>query len=396
MSGVLEEAMNLWSYGLNGVPDKCVCADHIEDTAVRQFVKRNGEKGCCDYCGKTKAVAELEKVMIFLMETVCNFYTEAAEFAPYNSAEGGYLTQTFDGWEILEDKFQLEINNSKLYDDMRDSIDYGRSWASEQEFHGTGPDRRFLSWEKFTHIVKHRVRYQFQYYTDYSDTWEVPIDPARILKEIGKLVKKYKLYSVLSEGQRLHRARQHSNEDTPNKKEELCAPDDRFTKNVNRMSPAGISMFYAAFELETALLETLYEDDEMKKITHVQFGLKSSVNVIDLSKLPDVPSPFDQNKREKYLEIVFLHSLVRDLAKPIKRNGMVHIKYVPTQIITEYFRYGLKQQIDGLIYPSTKNKGKKAIVLFYGHYESMEHLQFVEATLETHEIEEYKDLFKEL
>ncbi|MEZ8193165.1 RES family NAD+ phosphorylase [Vibrio sp. 1F279] len=50
------------------------------------------------------------------------------------------------------------------------------------------------------------------------------------------------------------------------------------------------------------------------------------------------------------------------------REDRAHIDYVPTQIVTEYFKLIFKYEnelsFDGIIYPSSKSKGKKAIVLF--------------------------------
>lgn len=59
---------------------------------------------------------------------------------------------------------------------------------------------------------------------------------------------------------------------------------------------------------------------------------------------------------------------ISDFTKPIERSDREHIDYVPTQIVTEYFRHIFKlndkTNIDGVIYPSSKNQGKKAIVIF--------------------------------
>ena len=58
---------------------------------------------------------------------------------------------------------------------------------------------------------------------------------------------------------------------------------------------------------------------------------------------------------------------ISDFTKAIQRSGYEHIDYVPTQIVTEYFRHvfkiGDQINIDGIIYPSSKNEGKKAIVI---------------------------------
>lgn len=61
-------------------------------------------------------------------------------------------------------------------------------------------------------------------------------------------------------------------------------------------------------------------------------------------------------------------------------DGREHIEYVPTQIITEYFRYKFAtkkiEKIDGIIYPSSKDRRMNACVLFMDHWESLDKLIF--------------------
>jgi hypothetical protein len=66
------------------------------------------------------------------------------------------------------------------------------------------------------------------------------------------------------------------------------------------------------------------------------------------------------------------------LSKSIEKDGREHIEYVPTQIVTEFFRYPFSEDnkisIDGIIYPSSKNIGKKACVLFFDSNKCKEEL----------------------
>jgi hypothetical protein len=159
MSLVMEDAMEHWDRGLSSVPDKYVCSAHIEDYAVRLFVKRNGEKAHCDYCNKNRSVVSLEQLMFFLTDTLQHFYTDPANFMSYDSSEGGYLGE-FDGpWEMLE-SLGLEVEDSNLYDDMFDSIDHSSAWADEGV---KKSDFKYESWLNFSYFVKHQSRYLFSY-----------------------------------------------------------------------------------------------------------------------------------------------------------------------------------------------------------------------------------------
>ncbi|WP_165741461.1 RES domain-containing protein, partial [Pseudoalteromonas sp. Z1A6] len=67
---------------------------------------------------------------------------------------------------------------------------------------------------------------------------------------------------------------------------------------------------------------------------------------------------------------------IKDFTKPIERADRVHIDYVPTQIVTEYFRHILSKKesmkVDGVIYPSSKNKRHKAVVIFADNEQCVE------------------------
>jgi len=64
----------------------------------------------------------------------------------------------------------------------------------------------------------------------------------------------------------------------------------------------------------------------------------------------------------------YLEDFVTDISKEIEKDGREQIDYVPTQIVTEHLRYVYNDEnngkIYGLIYPSSKNKGKNSVVIF--------------------------------
>ena len=64
---------------------------------------------------------------------------------------------------------------------------------------------------------------------------------------------------------------------------------------------------------------------------------------------------------------MFLHQFARDIAKCVKKDGREHIEYVPTQVVTEFFRRVFTepggQSVDGILYTSSKT-GAGCCVLF--------------------------------
>ncbi|HBC3478543.1 TPA: RES family NAD+ phosphorylase, partial [Vibrio cholerae] len=57
-----------------------------------------------------------------------------------------------------------------------------------------------------------------------------------------------------------------------------------------------------------------------------------------------------------------------DFTAPVRKDGLEHIDYVPTQVVSEHFRFIHKtkegKKVDGIIYPSSKFNKRNAIVLF--------------------------------
>ena len=382
MSGAYDEYLEMSDKGLSSVPDKQVCAGHIDEKFIGGFIRRNGERGTCDYCGRETTVLHLEEVMSYIMDAVSSWYTDPANFMGYNSREGGYQGTVYDGWEIINEVFELDIDPTALFNDMEASIDYSKAWADENHYYDDEADILSYQWDYFKNVVKHRSRYLFgNTSTLFSDDYSVK--PFDILRDIGRKVNKFGLVRSLPAGTLIHRCRQHPRAEQISSAEQICSPKKEYAVNPNRMSPAGISMFYGAFDPVTCHLETLDKTDKKKRFyTTAAFATRRDLNVIDLTRLPAIPSPFDEKRRKDYYAIVFLRSFVADLSKAIARDSHVHIEYVPTQIITEYFRYTYSdrrsagRKIDGIIYPSSRHHGKPACVLFMDHKESLAELEF--------------------
>lgn len=381
----MEMAEELYQHGLSSGPDNNVCKNHFSDKTVKRFISENGSKIRCDYCKKGDLSVDLETLMKFLLQTVRYYYKDPVDFAYFESSEGGYLIEHTDAWEILQDCFGLDIDDQVLFDDMADWIDYSRTYADEKAMYGEGHYHLPDTWDYFCYLVKHKVRYMFPNIRD--DTDRLSRRPADILDKLKAIVNRYNLVKPLADGHQFWRCRQHSNTEEISHPSQICSPKAEFCINANRMSPAGVSMFYGAFEKVAALKETLDPSWKNSCVTTAKFELKKGIHVLDLSQIPALPSIFDINKRKRYANILFLRKFVTDLTKPIKRDGKVHIEYVPTQIVTEFFRYRLQKRIDGIIYPSSKERGKNAVVLFYDHDDSLRNLKFLDDSLITEPID---------
>src|ERR1700754_1114364 len=128
MGGVKSQMLEDELLGIGGSVDKRVCKDHLNDYAIQNFISKTSKKGFCDYCNLEKKAVEVDKLMVFIMNGINRFYKDAAEFMPYDSAEGGYLGKTFDGVDLLFNVIELDVDNYELQDDTGSCI-ADKAWS---------------------------------------------------------------------------------------------------------------------------------------------------------------------------------------------------------------------------------------------------------------------------
>jgi hypothetical protein len=76
------------------------------------------------------------------------------------------------------------------------------------------------------------------------------------------------------------------------------------------MSPAGIPMFYGALDAETAIRETYTTPEKPATASVAVFELLKPMSVLDLTKLGEVPSLFDEQHRHERESIKFLEAFI--------------------------------------------------------------------------------------
>jgi hypothetical protein len=158
-------------------------------------------------------------------------------------------------------------------------------------------------------------------------------------------------------------------------------------------------MFYGSDDFDTALSEIVDTDMDTRSlvVTGVQFRNVVPLNLLDLTLIPSPPSYFSSGGPARRHYIEFLNKFVKDLSKPIKRDGRQDIEYVPTQVFTEFVRYVMKGPngipIHGIRYSSSRN-GKPCCVIFATQEECLmgghlgmgtQKLEFVPGSIRTDE-----------
>jgi hypothetical protein len=371
-----------------------VCANCFNDYAIKAFINKNkvsNEK--CSFCNRKTQNADLHEVFNFFMDGLSYDWDDPGNCMGWNGQEGGWQGATvYDGDELIQDHYYDIFKNDKLKDYFADSLSQ-QQFCRENPYGLTQEEILRYGWEEFANSVKHKIRFLFNEYREkklYTNLED--LEPADFLKALGAQLKHFNLIYIMPSNTAIYRIRVHNIETVINTASELGTCPDTLCTVSNRMSPAGIGMFYGAFEEDTALAETVdWERVQNKVATIGIFKNIKELRLIDLTykSLPKTPSPFDQEQRKYISGLTFLRKFIKDLTISIERDGREHFEYVPTQIITEFLRYfpiyDSNLSIDGLLYDSAKNN-KKACVLFASNAQCVDTPQSG-ATLQLDQIE---------
>jgi len=350
-----------------------ICSKHIKDKEIKKFISDNGAIQLCKYCKKEKHSVSISDLANYIEECIEIEYDDPySRGAPYNK-EAEYYEDRFPGvsvyetTEILED--EIEVDDWQVIEDL--SYNFGNGyWAEIDGIWGpTKSEYMKGGWESFKKILKHKIRFLFfsdSLKSDFDDEYGESLNPYFVLDEVGKGIKSLNLFRNFPKGKlRVFRGRQHKSSEILNTAHQLGSPPPNIAK-ANRMSPAGISMFYGAFDVETCEKEIEDVTWSDSTITTGKFKNLKPLTLIDFTKINSIPSLFDEANRHNRAIARFLKSFIRDLSVPVKPDDSVHIDYIPTQVVTEYLRVivGRANQVDGIIYNSVKNPNNKCVVLF--------------------------------
>ena len=296
-------------------------------------------------------------------------YDDAANWLPYETAEGGYQGNTWTTCDLLTDELGLKLPNDRngrlldsLVGQMPDFV-----WCESDPYGLNEVQLARFSWKRFCQIVKHERRFFFTNYGQKSDADET-LPPAQVLERIFNYADTLDLFVPLAQGTRLYRAREGDYAVLATA-QDLGPPPQALANQANRMSPAGIVMFYASGSSKTALRETVHNIPAVYVVG--RFETQRTATILDMAKLPEVPSIFEETSdtlayRPRSL-LTFLHQISVAISRPIARSAQVHIDYVPTQVVTEYVRSRSLRgsaAVDGIRYRSAVHPGYVSYVLF--------------------------------
>lgn len=369
MGAAKERMIEEWERGYAHV-DGAICADCVDEEALGAWIEANASEVECSFCGTTKEHAHAAPfepfVALVLQGLAFDWNHPDSEGIMFISREGGYQAPVSQTYEVLYDCGISEVD--EVVSALSDAIQCD-SWVARDFYVGDDAQQLTWGWDGFKELAKHHTRYFFQHSDDKGAVHD-RLSPSDMLKVITGSIRSefgdYDLIRAIPTGTEIIRVRIDPAAKTM--AADIGPPPIERANQSNRMSPAGIPMFYGAFDVATAIVETIELPRDAGQVASVgTFQAVRDLLVLDLADLPGVPSVFEVDRHALIHTLRFLHAFAQDISGPIARDGREHIDYVPTQIVTEYFRRVFRTadraSLDGIIYRSSRN-GERAVVLF--------------------------------
>jgi len=358
-----------------------VCSKHINESFIKKHIRNIGVKGTCNYCGRKLKVVELRQLLELIIVGIEYLFEDPLNTRSYNK-EGthGFDGNTFDFYDLwYEDYLGLEIQDDSLFEDIYKYLKNHNLYCYKDEYESESGFWNSI-WNRFQDVVKHEARYVFHFENVFSKYHL--LDPVSILDKVQESILKFELIREINIGTKLYRCRQHKFENEITESKHMASPPQSISKDNGRMNPAGISMFYCSQNKELTIKEVVDFSDSAKPFyTTAIFKNSKKIRLVDLSQLPKKSSIFNSTNNGDIETIFFLEEFIKDIAKPVLKGESI-IEYIPTQIVTEYIRFNPKLNVDGIIYPSSKDHHNN-FVLFYDHKKSIKELIFSKRSIRT-------------
>ena len=315
MGRVSEMWLEAEARGWRDIEDKFVCIDCLYDYALAEEMAKKLVNLSCSYCGKTSKnspiAAEMNDLMPQIVEGLALEWGDPNnEGVAYETREGGWLGEVLDTYELL-DAIGFEAENPELVDDICNSLVCDQ-WCQRDYNRLLPQDELSFDWRNFSESLKHHSRYVF--FRAARPAWMVPPErPSHeILDDLGAFSNRFNLVRQVPIGSSFFRARVHSPRKRPNDIHDLGPPPVDRAIFSNRMSPAGIPMFYGSLDSETAIQEVRQIKggnriiDRLKRllalpknVTTAEFKTVQEMWILDLTQIPESPSIFDINHQSR-------------------------------------------------------------------------------------------------
>lgn len=333
-----------------------VCQHCIDDPALAAFVAGHGPIEQCGFCGRTELLGSgLGTLFHFMAECLGTEWDDPNNEVGWDHGFHDFIT-LIDSDELLVWELDSPLGNEDLHKEFVSAFEH--LWCQADPYRLGHAEVLLHSWHHFSSIVKNKKRYLLHRMPPKPrDHAEELLDPAEVLDAIGDaIVQADSQVLRRTSDVRIVRARRHERSKRARTAKKLGSPPSRHARH-NRMSGAGISMFYGAETEHTAKVEV--PRGKGKAVTTGSWTPSRELIYLDLPAALPIPSIFDTAARSKRTSLRFLYQFAQDLARHINEDEAA-VEYIPTQFVTEYIRDHLRtgdgQSIDAIRYHSASDE----------------------------------------
>jgi hypothetical protein len=311
--------------------DKHVCADCVDHPHLGCLINAAVCHNFCDYCHASKPAAEVSSILDAICVGIQYQFNDAPNAGVPYDKEMPY--ESYTSYDVLESTLGQEGVSwpDELFEDVTHAL-HDRWWveAPEGDFFGTYAHQRYRwSWAAFVSSVKYESRFHFHVDKSVDDYGERPISPAEMLGFLGHVFEYNEMVRTISPETSFLRVRRGV---WPLVADE-AGPPPHTKATGGRMNPAGIPYLYMAFDQRTALVEARAVVGE--DVTLSCWQPNRELRVLDLTHQPQCLSIFEGHDPAQD-HVIFLRHFVEDIRKPVDKDDLPEIEYVPTQLVCEY------------------------------------------------------------
>jgi hypothetical protein len=385
---------------IKGPDDTWICAGCIGEPFLQTRIKEDGIRHTCHYCCSTQACFNLGTISDLTERAIAEHYVRTsdepseAQYAMLRDKEGDYFWDregsniVYVLEELLETSPAVAGDIQRLLKEKHFDLEAAKmgeecEFASDSYYEERGKvETGYLDimWSTFVSSLKTESRYINH---TVRETLNGIFHDVEGLQSLGKKA----VITAAGPGTKLpflYRARWCRDHDdlekilvTPDK--ELGPPPYRFSGS-NRMSAKGISVFYGASSVETAISEI--RPPVGCNVVTAEFNITRPLRLLNLPALKSIlerGSKFDPDYIRRREQATFLRTLTSRIVKPVL-PGEEDFSYIPTQVIAEYLADPVLFDLDGILYPSVQLSGITGdnsynVVLFHkasrAHYLSL-------------------------
>ncbi len=360
--GLAKRAMeDAWERG-HWASGEVICATHVSDP----FLASIGRTGNTEECVVCKAVPDLAIDLDDLMDAVfavvrCYWGRALDDLYFDRESEHGFA---FPG----DVQMTYELVGENFYGDIDFEVIevMGPLWTDDEQWY----DRSVL-WLEGRELLSHSWKIFAEWARNAGDG-EQPPEPEfpwigeqadgialnELLPRLADLVTDLDL--VREDDRVWHRARHMEPGEAENAATLGSVPAEKSCR-PNRMSRVGDSMFYGAADADTAVAEVAGIAQSGQRTVVGEWRSSRPLRMLDLTRLPEVPSFYDAEHAETRGALLFLVAFSDEVSREISPDDWLP-EYRPTQRVGAHFRDAVPH-VDGVIYKSSLT-GKPCCAVF--------------------------------